>query len=382
VGDRVTLGTPRALLTDVLTRALNLGNRATTKEGGAGIDELPADRLGGVLPYGNLPTFPNYFVGADPAGSPDAPTGAAGFATSNAILLTWDLPAESLWRTWEVYEKASSDPNWTVAPGDLWKTVDQQVVSVPHVPGAGPYVYAIRAKNTRGEYSGYARLGPFTCPLVSTSDISNFGTVVANIVAAQTIYVEHLSAAHAKISSAMIDTIQAGQVIAGTFTGFLIKTAASGSRVEMSSEWLKFYTGSQYESDAGFLMGGTDGVNPYIELRSPVGPTYSYLQLTSEDMRLGVLEQLTPEFSGLNVNVGGEWNLESRNNAVFGYEAGALYAAVNLALNKLTIDSSSSGNGLFIRDRVNTTKWLRVWGESGFLYYSYDGGTSRKFSYT
>jgi hypothetical protein len=51
-------------------------------------------------------------------------------------------------------------------------------------------------------------------------------------------------------------TIEASAINAGTLTGFTIKTAASGTRVEMGGTNISFYKGSDY---AGNITGGTTG---------------------------------------------------------------------------------------------------------------------------
>ena len=126
-----------------------------------------------------LPAFDAYFTGADPEGAPEAVTGLTGAANLGGLILAWDLPAEALWRAWEVYE--GDEPGFS--PLSVLLTTNQTVVGLTRDPGSGPYYYQVRALNTRGEASAAVEVGPFTIPLVTAPDIGE-GSVHAAALAA------------------------------------------------------------------------------------------------------------------------------------------------------------------------------------------------------
>ena len=84
----------------------------------------------------------------------------------SGVQLTWDLPPEALWRTWEVYQGVAADFE-TESPA---ATVNTCVLTIPHEQGSGPWFYKVRAVNSRGEASTFAGAGPFTVPTTTIPD--------------------------------------------------------------------------------------------------------------------------------------------------------------------------------------------------------------------
>ena len=127
-----------------------------------------------------LPTFESYFTSYDTPGDPAAVTGLAGFAAFSQIILSWDLPSEAMWRTWEVYEGVTSG----FTPTTPILTATETVVSVPHATGSGPWYYKVRAINSLGVASSDVQVGPFTLPAIATVDIDSAAVTSAKIAAA------------------------------------------------------------------------------------------------------------------------------------------------------------------------------------------------------
>jgi len=125
--------------------------------------------LTGTIPSANLPPFDpadlpdynNYFSGADSIGNPDEVSNLSAVATLTMVILSWDLPPEALWRTWEVFEGTTA--GFTPSPTPILVT-NAQVITIPHDSGSGPWYYKVRAKNSRGEYSLFLEVGPVTLP--------------------------------------------------------------------------------------------------------------------------------------------------------------------------------------------------------------------------
>ena len=142
-----------------------------------------------------LPAFETYFADADPAGSPAPVTGLEGTAAMTGVMLSWDLPPEAMWRTWEVYEGAS--PGFT--PGTPILTTTASVVTIAHDPGSGPWYYKVRALNSRSEASADVEAGPFTLPALPEVELGP-GSVHA----------ENMAAGAVDLASAVV----AGQLLA------------------------------------------------------------------------------------------------------------------------------------------------------------------------
>ena len=105
-----------------------------------------------------LPAFATYFAAAETAGDPAPVTGLAGAAAMTGVMLSWDLPPEALWRTWEVYEGTTAG----FTPGTPILETTSSVVTIAHDPASGPWYFKVRAVNSRGEASSFVEVGPFT----------------------------------------------------------------------------------------------------------------------------------------------------------------------------------------------------------------------------
>lgn len=250
-----------------------------------------------------LPAFETYFAGADPAGDPNPVIGLEGVAAMTGVMLSWDLPAEALWRTWEVYEGTS--PGFS--PDTPILSTMSTVVTIAHDPASGPWYYKVRAINSRSEASADVEVGPFSLPALPAGDVAD-GSITAvkiaddaietpklaaNAVTAAKINVADVQAAvvtagavnalaldAGAILAGTIDTarlnaaeIQAAVVTAaainalmlnavmitgGTITGATLQTAPSGARVQLSSA-PGVYTGISLYSGDGDQHGWIEG---------------------------------------------------------------------------------------------------------------------------
>ena len=143
-----------------------------------------------------LPAFDTYFTAADTPGAPDPVSGLEGVATMTAVMLSWDLPPEALWRTWEIFE----DTTPGFVPGSPILATTSTVASVAHEPGSGPWCLKVRAVNTRAETSPDVEVGPFTLPQLPEVELGP-GSVHA----------DHMAASAVDLESAVVT----GQISAG-----------------------------------------------------------------------------------------------------------------------------------------------------------------------
>lgn len=183
-----------------------------------------------------LPTFETYFTDADTPGAPSPVAGLAGAAGFTQITLSWALPPEAMWRTWQVFEGTTSG----FTPGTPVLTTDKTVVSIAHVTGSGPWYYKVRAINSLGVASTDVQVGPFTLAAVTAVDIGP-GSVLATKLAANAVDLAsavvtgQVAAAkladnavtQAKIAAGAVGTAElaAGSVIAGKIAAGTIVAA-------------------------------------------------------------------------------------------------------------------------------------------------------------
>ena len=126
-----------------------------------------------------LPAFETYFTDADNPGAPPAVTGLAGSAGLTSLTLSWDLPAEALWRTWEVYEGTATG----FALGTPILVTTGTVVTLAKDPGSGPWFYKVRAINSRSEASAAVEVGPFTLSALPAVELGPGSVYAANMAA-------------------------------------------------------------------------------------------------------------------------------------------------------------------------------------------------------
>jgi hypothetical protein len=126
-----------------------------------------------------LPTFATYFTDSDTPGVPAAVTHLAGDCAFSTVILSWDLPPEALWRTWQVYEGTAAG----FAPVTPILTTPTNVVQLTKATGSGPWYYKVRAINSRGEASADVQVGPFTLPTLAHVDLGAGSVYAANMAA-------------------------------------------------------------------------------------------------------------------------------------------------------------------------------------------------------
>jgi len=161
-----------------------------------------------------LPDFETYFTDADSPGAPAAVSGLAGDAAFSTVILSWDLPPETMWRTWKVYEGAAAG----FEPGDPVLTTTECVVRLSKDTGSGPWYYKVRAVNSRGEASADVEVGPLTLPALEHVDLGPGSVYATNMAAgavdlASAVVTGQLVAAkladnavtQAKLASAIVD---------------------------------------------------------------------------------------------------------------------------------------------------------------------------------
>ena len=120
-----------------------------------------------------LPPFESYFTDADTPGYPSAVTNLQGSAGFTSVILSWDLPPEALWRTWEIYEDAAAG----FTPTTPVLVTSAQVIVIAHDAGSGPWYFKVRAVNSRGERSTFVEIGPFMMQSVGSIALG-IGTVL------------------------------------------------------------------------------------------------------------------------------------------------------------------------------------------------------------
>ncbi|MEI6724597.1 MAG: SGNH/GDSL hydrolase family protein [Actinomycetes bacterium] len=257
-----------------------------------------------------LPAFESYFTQSDTIGLPGAPTNVEASLVFKTLILSWDLPSEALWRSWEVYEDVTAGFVPDTTSGNYTNRAylgTQTVVTIKHDPSAVAYYYKLCAVNSRGERSPFAVVpgGPFVYTGLITQDFVDgaitaakmdpnytyLGNVATDHIIAgsaligraliASVNVSSLFADSASISSAMIASLSASKVSAGTLdcsqitvtnldagaittgtlTGRVIQTASSGRRVvvnpsgSLGAAWgfIGLFTGDSAELDCSTL---------------------------------------------------------------------------------------------------------------------------------
>ncbi len=170
----------------------------------------------------DLPSPQAWFAAVDPAGPPAAPQGVKAETTLSGIVLSFTLPPEALFRTWEIFEGATAG----FTPTTPIATIDTTVYTIPHDPGSGPWYLKIRAKNTRGEYSDFVSIGPLTLDTVPehidasgiTGTMISDGAIQSPKIAAAAISADKIAANAITSEKIAANAITAGKIAAGAIT--------------------------------------------------------------------------------------------------------------------------------------------------------------------
>jgi hypothetical protein len=327
-----------------------------------------------------LPAFDTYFTDADTVGDPAPVTGLAGAAGFSGVLLSWDLPAEAQWRTWEVYEGATSG----FTPGEPVAVATQTVIHIPHNPESGPLYFKVRAINSRGEPSTDVQVGPFTLPAtpiadgsitevkidddaitapkikageitaaklnvadvqasVVTADKINTLSLNASIITAGTIATARLNATEiqaAVVTAAAINalTLNAVTITGGTITGATVRTASSGQRMELNT----------------FNLGGT--LYPAVHMHTAANILAGYLYFDPENNGVILKNEITQTSLVLDSTLGAKLI----GNVGF---TGSLKPVTNC-------ESGVSADGVWISDLSSASRRWKL--------YMYNPGTGYK----
>ena len=177
-----------------------------------------------------LPAFETYFADADPAGAPAPVTGLEGAAAMTGVMLSWDLPPEAMWRTWEVYEGAS--PGFT--PGTPILTTTATVVTIAHDPGSGPWYYKVRALNSRSEASADVEAGPFTLPALPEVELGP-GSVHAENMAAGAVDLASAVVAGQLLAAKLADNAVTQDKLADTINSTIADAQSAAAAAEAAA---------------------------------------------------------------------------------------------------------------------------------------------------
>jgi hypothetical protein len=189
------------------------------------------------VPEAVLPGWDSYFGGNDTSGLPSPPTAGISGAGIEYVNLSWVLPPEALWRTWEIYRDTTA--GFTPGLGNLIDTIDATVYSDKRTPGSGPWYYKVCAVNSRGEKSTFTSFGPFTLAQVATGDIVD-GAINSIKIATGALTSGHFGVGAVNLSSSIVTgsleayMISAGALNAGVIYGGTIGTdqlVASGATI-------------------------------------------------------------------------------------------------------------------------------------------------------
>lgn len=194
--------------------------------------------------------------------APSNPIGVTVVTFVQSLVIAWAENTERDVRNNHGYYRVIVSTSPTLASPAYDKRVSGSSVWVGNLNPSTAYYVGVKAVDSSGNQSGttIASGGPFTPDRMGTNGIAD-GVVT-----------------DAKISSLSVAKLTAGVMSAAVVVGGTLATAATGARIELSSDsnnWIRFRTGDAGELEEGYIgvwrLGGpTDGTRYYyVDVKGP-----------------------------------------------------------------------------------------------------------------